>query len=194
MDEEGTSVEIDASLPQGMFAPRECVQSGSKGTGHKTGSSPQDEGRAGWGVRSAPVLCSTGQTDGCSRRFPGQQGQGPSPQETHAHAHTPLTSPVQTRGAPPPAPGPKLSLTAPRAHGQRSRPVCSPAPPGSSLLARGGMGSGSRPCLQSSRQALPPPAQDARSVPLQAGIMCHFPGGVVAWKRFAPFAVHTVGT
>lgn len=74
MDEEGTSGEINASLPQGMFAPGECVQSGSKGTGHKVGSSPQDQGREERGVRSAPVLCSTGQTDGCGRRFPGQRG------------------------------------------------------------------------------------------------------------------------
>ncbi|CAI9160033.1 unnamed protein product [Rangifer tarandus platyrhynchus] len=99
MDEEGTSVEMDASLPQGMFAPRECVRSGSKGTGHKAGSSPQDQ--EGWGVRSALALCSTGQTDGYSRRFPGQRGRGPAPQETQCtrtRTHLPHISPCRPAG------------------------------------------------------------------------------------------------
>ena len=112
-------MEIDASLPQGMFAPRECVRSGSKGTGHKAGSSPQDQ--EGWGVRSALVLCSIQMAAAGGSQVSGDEGLH---RRRHgAHSHASLTSPLQTRGAPPPAPGPRLSLTAPRARGQRSRLV-----------------------------------------------------------------------
>lgn len=81
-----------ACLPQGV-----CPV-GVKGHRSQGRSSPQDQ--EGWGVRSALVLRSTGQADGCSRRFPGQRGRGPAPQETQCtRTHLPHFSPADPWGS-----------------------------------------------------------------------------------------------
>lgn len=121
MDGEGASVEIDASLPPGMFAPRECVQLGSKGTGHKAGPLPRTRRD---GVSILHLCCALlDRQMAAAGGSPVSGDEGLHRRRHSAHAHTSLTSPLQTRGAPPPALGPRLSLTAPRARGQRSRLV-----------------------------------------------------------------------
>lgn len=61
----------------------------------------------------------------------------------HTPPHLPHVSPADPR-APPPAPGPRLSLTAP-GHTDRKAGQCSPAPPGSSpSWPAGSMGSRAR--------------------------------------------------
>lgn len=112
-----------------MFGHREYVRSGSKGRGHKAESFPQDQGQSGWGCPFSDALCCAGHLPapptGKTAVARGSQVSGDDGlhlsrrteypcRHARVHTHTPRsTSPLQTHGASPPAPGPRVSLRAP---------------------------------------------------------------------------------